>query len=91
MPAADGQEAALHSKPCVRWYDARARVALRCLAAWLRVPWTKVLLLAPLLWPHVPRSQCDGTMLAAEKGVCIIASMCLIVALSGISATMTHS
>ena len=30
------------SQPRWRRYDARARVALRCLAAWLRVPWRKL-------------------------------------------------
>lgn len=26
----------------VRWYDARARTALKKVAAWINVPWTKV-------------------------------------------------
>ena len=26
----------------VRWYDARARTALKKVALWLNVPWTKV-------------------------------------------------
>ena len=35
------QEKAGPSSARWRSYDARARVALRCMASWLRVPWAK--------------------------------------------------
>lgn len=33
----------------MRWYDARARVALRMMAEWMRVPWAKMTIFESLL------------------------------------------
>lgn len=46
--------------PQVRWYDARARTALRRVAAWLNVPWSKARLRAHQ--HNLTRGPCSLTL-----------------------------
>ena len=49
----------------MQWYDARARVALRCVSLWLGVPWAKVGTLACLAERvrHVLRHEAAHSLL----------------------------
>ncbi|KAK9845449.1 hypothetical protein WJX81_006684, partial [Elliptochloris bilobata] len=58
--------------PRVRWYDARARTALRRVAAWLNVPWTKVATFERLLAYQLmlPERLCAKAELTAwQRGI----------------------
>ena len=45
--------------PQVRWYDARARVALRMMAEWMRVPWAKMIIFESLLAEQAQVNSCQ--------------------------------
>ena len=66
--SADAQQAADPFGTRWRGYDARARVALRCMAGWLRVPWAKVESLERLRAVQVSSSA---------RGRCMLLSCCL--------------
>ena len=71
--------------PVVRWYDARQRTSLKIVAAWLRVPWHRVvgfecLLVYQLMLPQgeggPPRAQMtpwEKSMRAAKIGAATLA------------------
>lgn len=51
----------------VRWYDARARVAVRQVASWLQLPWRKVVTLEMLLGSDKTPSAMKHDALDAER------------------------
>lgn len=75
MPAAEqglGQQPDAKARPALRWYDARARVALRCVADWLHVPWRKVVLPSYLLGPrlHTKHGGPSASHCRCSRGPC---------------------
>ena len=70
--------------PVVQWYDARARVALRCLSSLLGVPWLKARSLFPctnVLVRHVGSGHAASASSVWLAGGCMNQGLCRCVCL----------